>query len=431
MHSKNAFRNKKIKLRWIIASVIALLTLLGLATVSALSNPSLSVRTPPSRAASGAFRFISMGDTKGGTGTLATLSNQAKGFSPAFLIYPGDLVSSGFSQAPMDKWKAAMSGNSNNGIADITFPVRGNHDSSNPTGWQEFFDVAGMVTRVGGSNYSALTEDLTYSFDYGNSHFVGIDVTGNASGISASQVSWLDSNLTSAEARGITHAFIFFHGPIYYVDSHSGTVPLTLITVLNKHPIVTATFHGHEHVYAYVNMDSSRVPQITHPFAEFVTGNAGAGAYNCAAGRSDYCAAFAGFAVVDVNGGIVTVSIYQSGSSSPAKTVTLTKSGNPVTPQPTSIIQTPGPTASTRPQASPTSIRTPTPRPTSSPNAGPGLEGDVNGDGKVNSLDLAIVVLHYYPDTPPNSPADLNGDGRVNALDIRYVIINYQKSSTL
>ncbi|HUS52083.1 MAG TPA: dockerin type I domain-containing protein [Candidatus Bathyarchaeia archaeon] len=53
------------------------------------------------------------------------------------------------------------------------------------------------------------------------------------------------------------------------------------------------------------------------------------------------------------------------------------------------------------------------------------LAGDINDNNRIEALDLAIVIEHYWPDTPANSPADFNLDGSVNALDIGLVIENY------
>jgi hypothetical protein len=43
------------------------------------------------------------------------------------------------------------------------------------------------------------------------------------------------------------------------------------------------------------------------------------------------------------------------------------------------------------------------------------LSGDVNGDGRVNIFDLALIASHYGTAEPT---ADLNGDGRVDVLDL-------------
>jgi parallel beta-helix repeat protein len=50
--------------------------------------------------------------------------------------------------------------------------------------------------------------------------------------------------------------------------------------------------------------------------------------------------------------------------------------------------------------------------------------GDVNGDGKVNMVDIGFIVNAYG--TPPgDTRADLNGDGTVNSIDIGIAVDNY------
>lgn len=358
-------------------------------------------------AQSNSFRFVSWGDTKSGRSALASLSNQAKLLNPVLTIYTGDLESDGFTASGMALWKNAVNGGSSpgNGMFDITFPVRGNHDSSNTSGWQSYFNMQAMAQRIGATNYTELSTDLTYSFDYGNSHFIGVDVPGSGSMISSAQTAWMDSDLAAAEGRGLTHAFINFHGPIYYVDDHSSSVPGGLITVMNKHPIVSATFHGHEHVDAYVHLDSSRISTITHPFEEFVTGRSGASSYNCASNRSDYCANYNGFATVDVNGNSFTVKFYEQGNNSSKWTKTFTKPGGS-TPQ-----LTPTPTRSA----------SPTPTPPSFSGCSRKSQGDANCDGVINGVDYSLWLNNQCTKTA-SSPctylnADFNSDGNVDNRD--------------
>jgi hypothetical protein len=85
--------------------------------------------------------------------------------------------------------------------------------------------------------------------------------------------------------------------------------------VLNKHPIVSATIHGHEHLVTYTHMDSSRISSITHPFEEFVSGGAGAGLYQANTSRIDYWlnsggSSEFGFMSVDVSGNYFNISVY-------------------------------------------------------------------------------------------------------------------------
>ncbi len=307
--------------------------------------------------AQSSFRFVSWADTKSARDELSELSDQAALLTPELTIYQGDLESSGFTLSGMNAWKEAMDGQltgntAPNGMFDITFPVRGNHDDSNTGGWQDYFEFQATADFVGATNYTNMSgeEDLTYSFDYENAHFIGVDVTGSASAITSVQVAWIDDDLTSAESRGLTHAFIYFHGPIYCVDGHcscrqrvcsiSSSVE-NLIEVFNRHPIVSATFHGHEHTYAHTYIDETRIPAdgafegVTHAFHQFVTGSAGAGPRSCdPALRCDYSMPENGFVTVDVNGPIVTVTFYRRGSMDPVNIVSFINEGggSPIPP---------------------------------------------------------------------------------------------------
>ncbi len=283
------------------------------------------------------FTFVSWGDTKSGRASLTTLSNQAKALNPKFTIYLGDLCDSFSTSCIQGAWKTAINGGSNNGMFDISFPIRGNHDSGNNAGWQSIFDLAGTANRVGATNYNFMSgmEDIVYSFDYGNSHFVGLDALGDATTLSNSQLTWLDTDLTNAESRGLLHAFIYFHGPIYCVDGHcSCTTKICssdrtndrIINIINKHPIVSATFHGHEHLYAATYINNSRMPSSTHGFYQFVTGDAGAGPKPCdKPARTDYCMSGHGFTLVTVNNERVIVDFYRQGNTAIQYTAQIVK----------------------------------------------------------------------------------------------------------
>ena len=279
-------------------------------------------------AGSSSFRFLVWADTKTGTADFTTESNQAKALNPPpnFTIYSGDLVESGFAAGPMATWKTAINGGTNNGMFDISFVVRGNHDSTDPAGFAAFFNYDTVAATVGATNLTQQQKNLTYSYDYGNSHFVAVDVPDDATLITATQIAWADSDLAAAEARGLTHAFLNWHGPIYPVAEHCCPSVPAVIDMLNKHPIVTATLHGHEHTNAHVRINKARYPNCTHEFDEFIEGAAGAGPQTCQAGRADDCFGEKnGFAVMDVSGKTLTATIYYVGSTTPLKTFTITK----------------------------------------------------------------------------------------------------------
>ena len=170
----------------------------------------------------------------------------------------------------------------------------------------------------------------------------------------------MDSDLPAAEKRGITHSFLFWHGPEWPMGGHCCTTPTqnqNITAVINKHPSVSATFHGHEHNLAYAHMTSAKIANITHEYEEFTVGGAGASLYGCQ--RGEWCQNAYGFAIVDVNGSSFTLNFFIQ-TSTLLKSFPFTKGTNPT---PTSIVPTATP--STRPTS------TPTTRPTATPTTNP------------------------------------------------------------
>ncbi|MFZ0451105.1 MAG: hypothetical protein WAL98_17850 [Desulfatiglandaceae bacterium] len=294
--------------------LILLFNIISLVATCVAPSPLLAAST---------FRFVIWSDTKTGLSDLSVLSSQVKAMNPVMTFYPGDLCKRGATRPCLDEWERSLDGGSNNGISHITFASRGNHDAANTRTWQSYFNFLGVAEAIGATHFSSYRQDLTYSFDYENSHFVMIDMPdGGASSMDSAAIDWLDADLTSAESRALTHAFIAFHAPVYYVDGHPDTVSGRFIAVLNSHHIVSATLHGHEHVLAYVHIDATRIPTITHPFEEFVSGGAGADLYGCASDRSDWCQSTFGFFLVTVSGRSFTVQAYKKGGLTALKTWT-------------------------------------------------------------------------------------------------------------
>jgi hypothetical protein len=71
----------------------------------------------------------------------------------------------------------------------------------------------------------------------------------------------------------------------------------------------------------------------------------------------------------------------------------------------------------------------PEPDPTPDPDPGPSptpdeVQGDLNGDGRVNILDLSILLSNWNRTTGnlTNPKADLNGDGKVDILDLSILL---------
>jgi hypothetical protein len=103
------------------------------------------------------------------------------------------------------------------------------------------------------------------------------------------------------------------------------------VSVINKHPIVTATFHGHEHILGWTHMDNTRVAGLSGSFEEFITSPSGGWNYNASIypARIDYyysdTADSQGFAFITVNGDSFTFSIYKTGTVLPVWSRTFSK----------------------------------------------------------------------------------------------------------
>ena len=59
------------------------------------------------------------------------------------------------------------------------------------------------------------------------------------------------------------------------------------------------------------------------------------------------------------------------------------------------------------------------------------LYGDANGDGKINAIDVTMIIWHMIKRQPIDGVSllvsDVNRDGKVNAIDTTTIIWYYQK----
>ncbi|MBI5944540.1 MAG: right-handed parallel beta-helix repeat-containing protein [Chloroflexi bacterium] len=298
-----------------------------------------------------AFSFASIADGHAEVAYFTATVNQVATLNPALVIFNGDLEDSGFTSTEINPMVNALKAAN---LFNKTYLVRGNadnHVAGSAALWETYFETApnikvppAYVTNKVAINSSS--DQLTYSFDYGNSIFIGIDVPGDIDFMTTEQMNFLDARLTYAEGQGLTHAFIFFHSPEYPVESvHSlcstrtdaNCTPPALMTIINNHPIVTATFHGHEHVLSWTHMDSTRVAGLTRSYEQFVTSPAGGTSYYpyLYPDRVDYAYSdmdnSQGFATISVNGLSFTYNMYKVGTSQPVWSRTFSKINTPPT----------------------------------------------------------------------------------------------------
>jgi hypothetical protein len=292
---------------------------------------------------SNAFTFASISDSHDEVVNFTDTINQIKSLNPNFIIHNGDFEDDGVATNQMIDMTAILK---NENLFNNTFIVRGNHDDhvNGSAGlWENYFSTSPNIKTIPTDvkNYVGLNSNstyLTYSFDYGNSRFIGVDVPGDADLISSAEYTFLNNRLTDAENIGLVHAFIFFHGPEYCVEdihcdctakADSSCTPSQFITLINNHPIVSATFHGHEHVLAHIHMDNTRVSALTHPYEEFITSSAGL-PYDFtifpARIDDDYTShSQTSFATINVNGSSFIVNFYHTGNTTPVWSKTFTE----------------------------------------------------------------------------------------------------------
>ena len=133
------------------------------------------------------------------------------------------------------------------------FPALGNHDVDNPSNGQPFIDNF-YLPQNGPAGY----RERNYSFDYGNAHFVVLDVNPFVYRIDttaqAAIANWLGADLAATSQRW---KFVFFHQPAYTssgtgVHSPETTLQNQLQPIFAKHG-VQMVFQGHNHFYERIN----------------------------------------------------------------------------------------------------------------------------------------------------------------------------------
>ena len=252
------------------------------------------------------FTFAIIGDTKSFKAgnpkgklekAVASLSKQS--FDFAFVM--GDLVSSCDGGSSCEKkyadWKSVMAP-----ILSKTYEIQGNHDrtggSAADTVWQKEF----TLPTNGPTGFS----ELTYSFDFSNSHFVVLTSEKPKTNIvNDVQINWLDQDLT---ANKKTNTFIFLHEPAFQMSQDKKDALDAkpeerdqFWNVLKKHN-VTAVFNGHLHMIARREQD--RIEQ-------FVIGDTDSTADDIPQKNlTDFGLTGHHYAMVSVSGNVVDVKIY-------------------------------------------------------------------------------------------------------------------------
>lgn len=202
--------------------------------------------------------FAVIGDTKSFTGSAngnlekAVRSLEKQKFDFAFVM--GDLVSSCDKESSCtekyDSWKKIMSP-----ILSKTYEVMGNHDrtggNTSDAVWQKEFNLP--------TNGPSGFNELAYSFDAGNSHFVVLDSEKPQEHlVNTEERNWLEQDLANNKKED---TFVFLHEPAYQMSQDAEDALDSrpkdrdaFWNILKEHK-VTAVFNGHLHMVAGKDQD--------------------------------------------------------------------------------------------------------------------------------------------------------------------------------
>lgn len=181
------------------------------------------------------FVFVAYGDTRTNPDDHLSVVNSIIATSPNLILNIGDIVEYGGSQY---QWDIYFDTIRDLGKNTPIYPITGNHEEEHPLYYNQHFLP---------HNNPDSTEEY-YSFDYGNSHFIGLNTNIPYEGGSPQYI-WLENDLQTVSSA--TWIFVFFHHPPYSSDTHHGSD----LSVRNAFsPLfecygVDMVFYGHVHAY--------------------------------------------------------------------------------------------------------------------------------------------------------------------------------------
>ncbi|MBT7903499.1 hypothetical protein HN587_06570 [Candidatus Woesearchaeota archaeon] len=193
-------------------------TALGAGTPTSQTASANTVQQPLSL--SGGLRFSVISDVHlpGGKKSLDAAFNSMKNLNPKpnLVWITGDLTNCNNHPSSGDKdfasIKESMQILESQGIP--VFVVPGNHDLHEKSGkcrqlYTQTF--AQFPTQLSVQNQDISKQPFYYSFDFQNSHFIGLNIASNS--FSEEQAQWVTSDMQKAKTRGAQHVFVFFHVP--------------------------------------------------------------------------------------------------------------------------------------------------------------------------------------------------------------------------
>lgn len=241
------------------------------------------------------FRFVVGGDNRPtGHGdpmppALAEICRETGMIGPDFALWTGDTIH-GYDDTPAEADREYSAFLKSAALTRVPFfNVPGNHEKG-----LDGRALEGVYLRRMGALYG--------SFDYGNSHFVGLDTThlqsngGHVAELGAEQLEWLEQDLRAHTAAANT--FVFMHhfvfgppDPDLADKKDTGFAEIAMRDRLHRLFVrygVRAVFCGHSHLYWHSDREG---------VAYYIAGNAGAPLE-----AAPEAGGFLGYLLVEVNG---------------------------------------------------------------------------------------------------------------------------------
>jgi hypothetical protein len=183
-------------------------------------------RTPPQGA--GPFRFVIYGDTRSLPERHAAVAGAIAKEDPDLVLHTGDLVADG---DDWDLWKKEFFDPAAPFLRECAFwPVRGNHEETAAL-YHDLFVLP--------------NSGLHYSFDWGNAHFVVLDVY-QAGKDRQAMLEWFRKDLAQNKAEW---TFVVYHEPSFNVGGHgSAWGREDFLPVMYDYGVDFAVA-GHSHLY--------------------------------------------------------------------------------------------------------------------------------------------------------------------------------------
>lgn len=199
-------------------------------SLSGMSAPA-GFRTAPARGTTAAVRFVAIGDSGDGV-YQSRIFEQFRAVPLDLFLHTGDIAYSNGTESQLDRQFFRMYEPLLRSFA--AFPTAGNHDYSTNDG------AAFLSSFVLPDNGDA---ERSYSFDWGDVHFVALDTER----ISPEQAAWLDADLS---ASALPWQIVFAHRPPFSSGEHGSDAAFRryFVPVLESHR-VPLVLNGHEHDY--------------------------------------------------------------------------------------------------------------------------------------------------------------------------------------